>query len=417
MGKNQLQLCGIKKSFGNVRVLREINLSVEVGEFITLLGASGCGKTTTLRIIAGLEFPDEGRVLLSGADVTDLEPNKRDVNTVFQNYALFPHMAVEANISYSLKLKHMPKEEIRDKVAEALELVRLSGFEKRMPGELSGGQKQRVAIARAIVNKPKVLLLDEPLGALDLQLRKLMQIELKKLQRQLGITFIYITHDQEEALNMSDRIAVMRNGYLEQTGTAAEIYDKPRTSYVAAFVGNANVLTGLVTGFDENLVCFNCSGGSVKALLVSPESTDMKANVSDSAEQTPDKYPKKAYAVGDKITVAVRGENIEIFTDNNHDGIPAEIRDKRFAGGMLRITMWIRAEDSPENTAFVTASTETLRMPSGMPEIKNEAEKAETPPGFTELVASRHGINYPLVSGQRVRINWAPENAVPVEAN
>jgi len=227
-----LELSQIEKSFGDVRVLNGIDLSVRKGEFITLLGPSGCGKTTTLRIIAGLETPDSGRVFLAGKDVTDLEPNKRNVNTVFQNYALFPHMNVESNIAYSLKLKKVDKQTIAKTVKEALELVQLSGYEKRMPDELSGGQRQRVAIARAIVNQPAVLLLDEPLGALDLQLRHQMQIELKRLQKRLGVTFIYITHDQEEALNMSDRIAVMRDGKFEQIGTPAQVYDNPRTSYV-----------------------------------------------------------------------------------------------------------------------------------------------------------------------------------------
>jgi spermidine/putrescine transport system ATP-binding protein len=237
-----LRLDHIEKSFGDVKVLKDIDLDVKQGEFITLLGSSGCGKTTTLRIIAGLEIPDKGHVLLEGRDVTFDEPNKRNVNTVFQNYALFPHMDVKANIGYSLKLKHIDKSTISKTVEEALELVQLKGFEKRMPNELSGGQRQRVAIARALVNKPKVLLLDEPLGALDLQLRKQMQTELKRLQTHLGLTFIYITHDQEEAINMSDRIAVMHEGLIEQIGTPAQVYDRPRTSYVARFVAQPILL-------------------------------------------------------------------------------------------------------------------------------------------------------------------------------
>lgn len=242
MGESILQLRQIRKSFDNTEVLKGIDLEVEQGEFITLLGASGCGKTTTLRIIAGLELPDAGQVILEGQDITNREPNKRDVNTVFQNYALFPHMNVSDNIGYGLKIRKVPKAEIAERVEQALRLVQLEEYGKRMPDQLSGGQKQRIAIARAVINEPKVLLLDEPLGALDLKLRRQMQLELKRLQKQLGITFIYITHDQEEAINMSDRIGVMHEGILEQLGTPNEVYYQPQTSYVADFVGNANIL-------------------------------------------------------------------------------------------------------------------------------------------------------------------------------
>ena len=256
MAEVSLELKEIKKSFTEGEaVLDNISLEISKGEFITLLGSSGCGKTTTLRIIAGLEQPDAGSVWLDGREVTGLEPNQRDVNTVFQNYALFPHMNVAENIGYGLKLKKVPKSEIRKKVSRMLELVQLEGYEKRKPSELSGGQKQRVAIARALVNNPKILLLDEPLGALDLQLRRAMQIELKHLQKKLGITFIYITHDQEEAINMSDRIAVMRDGRIEQIGTPDEIYNHPKTSYVATFVGNANILHGVAESIQgENVI-------------------------------------------------------------------------------------------------------------------------------------------------------------------
>ena len=236
-----LSLENIEKSFDGEKVLKNISLDIGRGEFVTLLGSSGCGKTTTIRIVAGLLTPDSGKVVLNGKDITMLAPEKRDVNTVFQNYALFPHMNVEKNIGYGLKLKKMPANEIKAEVEKALSLVQLEGLEKRNPSQLSGGQKQRVAIARAIVNKPSVLLLDEPLGALDLMLRRQMQTELKKLQKALGITFIYITHDQEEALNMSSRIVVMRNGNIEQIGTPSEVYDTPKTAFVAEFVGGANL--------------------------------------------------------------------------------------------------------------------------------------------------------------------------------
>lgn len=236
-----LSLENIEKSFDGEKVLKNISFDIGRGEFVTLLGSSGCGKTTTIRIVAGLLTPDSGKVVLNGKDITMLAPEKRDVNTVFQNYALFPHMNVEKNIGYGLKLKKLPANEIKAEVEKALSLVQLEGFEKRNPSQLSGGQKQRVAIARAIVNKPSVLLLDEPLGALDLMLRRQMQTELKKLQKALGITFIYITHDQEEALNMSSRIVVMRNGNIEQIGTPREVYDTPKTAFVAEFVGGANL--------------------------------------------------------------------------------------------------------------------------------------------------------------------------------
>ena len=242
MGESILQLQQIRKSFADTEVLKGIDLEAGQGEFITLLGASGCGKTTTLRIIAGLELPDSGQVILEGHNITDWEPNKRDVNTVFQNYALFPHMNVADNVGYGLKIRKVPKAQIAERVERALRLVQLEEYKKRMPDQLSGGQKQRIAIARAVINEPKVLLLDEPLGALDLKLRRQMQLELKRLQKQLGITFIYITHDQEEAINMSDRIGVMHEGVLEQMGTPNEVYYRPRTSYVADFVGNANIL-------------------------------------------------------------------------------------------------------------------------------------------------------------------------------
>ncbi len=239
-----LELKNITKSFGEVEVLKGIDLYVEEGEFVTILGSSGCGKTTTIRIIAGLEELDEGLVLLCGQDVTALEPNRREVNTVFQSYALFPHMTVEANVGYGLKLKKVPRAEMKKRVTDALEMVQLIGYEKRKTQELSGGQRQRVAIARAIINRPKLLLLDEPLGALDLQLRRQMQEELKHLQKKLGMTFIYITHDQEEASFLSDRIVVMNEGRIEQVGTPKEIFEKPATEFVRQFIENSKLKIG-----------------------------------------------------------------------------------------------------------------------------------------------------------------------------
>ena len=224
MNDISLELRDIRKSFfKDEEVLKGISLTIRKGEFLTLLGPSGCGKTTTLRIIAGLELPDSGHVFLEGEDVTEWEPEKRNVNTVFQSYALFPHMTVGENIGYGLRLRRVPRKEVQQRVAEMLDMVQLPGFEKRKPSQLSGGQRQRVAIARSLINQPKVLLLDEPLGALDLQLRRAMQVELKNLQKKLGITFVYITHDQEEAANMSDRIGIMDHGQIVQLGRPNEV--------------------------------------------------------------------------------------------------------------------------------------------------------------------------------------------------
>ena len=247
MAESIVSLRHVNKYFGENHVLKDINLEIEEGEFLTLLGPSGCGKTTTLRLIAGFEDATDGIIEVQGDRVEDKEAYERDVNTVFQSYALFPHMTVYDNIGYGLKVKKVPKEEIKERVREMLELVQLMGFEGRKPDAMSGGQKQRVAIARALINNPKVLLLDEPLGALDLKLRKQMQIELKRLQQMLNITFVYVTHDQEEAMTMSDRIAVMKDGIIEQLASPREIYNKPATKFVADFIGESNIFSGIIT--------------------------------------------------------------------------------------------------------------------------------------------------------------------------
>ena len=394
MAEVSLELKEIKKSFTEGEaVLDNISLEISKGEFITLLGSSGCGKTTTLRIIAGLEQPDAGSVWLDGREVTGLEPNQRDVNTVFQNYALFPHMNVAENIGYGLKLKKVPKSEIRKKVSQMLELVQLEGYEKRKPSELSGGQKQRVAIARALVNNPKVLLLDEPLGALDLQLRRAMQIELKHLQKKLGITFIYITHDQEEAINMSDRIAVMKDGRIEQIGTPDEIYNHPKTSYVATFVGNANILHGVAESIQgENAIV---KIGNDRVIV----------KLETSQQDTEDTGAKQYLAAGERVTLAVRSENIllqetavigDTDTDNGDavdisvadggldahnknsvSGLQATVTEKNFAGGQLRVT---------------------LKLSDG-----------------TQLIASRYGIDASVAEGQTVRCSFLPTDAVLVD--
>ena len=389
-----LELKNIKKSFTpGEDVLDDICLTVARGEFVTLLGSSGCGKTTTLRIIAGLEQTDSGSVWINGQDVTKLPPDKRDVNTVFQNYALFPHMNVAENIGYGLKLRKVPRGEIKKKVAQMLELVQLEGYEKRKPSELSGGQKQRVAIARALVNNPKVLLLDEPLGALDLQLRRAMQIELKHLQKKLGITFIYITHDQEEAINMSDRIAVMKDGRIEQIGTPDEIYNHPKTSYVATFVGNANILHGVA----ENIQGENA--------IVKIGNDRVIVKLETSQQNTEDTGVKQYLSAGEKVTLAVRSENIllqetavigdtgtdyrdavdisvadgslDAHNKNSVSGLQATVTEKNFAGGQLRVT---------------------LKLSDG-----------------TQLIASRYGIDTFVAEGQTVRCSFLPTDAVLVD--
>ena len=256
MLENIIELRNLSKRYGDNQVLDNLSLDIKKNEFLTLLGPSGCGKTTTLKIIAGFEYADEGKVLFEEHDITDIPPYERQINTVFQKYALFPHMNIYENIAFRLKIKKMPKDEIDKKVKEMLKLVALEGFENRQVESLSGGQQQRVAIARALVNEPKVLLLDEPLGALDLKLRKEMQIELKKIQKKLGITFIFVTHDQEEALTMSDKIIVMNKGKIQQMGTPQDIYNEPENSFVARFIGESNIFDGVM--IDDYLVEF-CS--------------------------------------------------------------------------------------------------------------------------------------------------------------
>ncbi len=254
MGKKLIELQNINKSYNGTQILDDLNIYFNENKFLTLLGPSGCGKTTTLRLIGGFETPDSGRILFDGKDITDLAPNERKVNTVFQKYALFSHMTIAENIAFGLKISKKSKAYINDKVKYALKLVNLDGFENRSVDSLSGGQQQRIAIARAIVNEPKVLLLDEPLGALDLKLRQDMQYELIRLKNELGITFIYVTHDQEEALTMSDTIAVMNQGYIQQIGSPEDIYNEPCNAFVADFIGDSNIIDGVM--LEDRLVSF-----------------------------------------------------------------------------------------------------------------------------------------------------------------
>jgi spermidine/putrescine transport system ATP-binding protein len=246
-----IRLVGLTKRFDDVVAVDNVSLDIDRGHFFALLGPSGCGKTTTLRMIGGFEEPTDGRIELAGVDVASLPPYKRDVNTVFQSYALFPHLSIFENVAFGLRRRGVKGSELRSRVVEALELVGLAGLERRKPRQLSGGQQQRIALARALVNRPRVLLLDEPLGALDLKLRKEMQLELKRIQNEVGITFVHVTHDQEEAMTMADRIVLMDGGHIEQAGTPGELYERPRTPFVASFLGVSNLLDGVVVGDDR----------------------------------------------------------------------------------------------------------------------------------------------------------------------
>ena len=397
MSQPLIDLQHISKSFDGEMVLDDLSLSIKENSFVTLLGPSGCGKSTTLRIIGGFTPPDKGNVIFDGQDITKLPPNKRQLNTVFQKYALFPHMTIAENIAFGLKIKNKPKSYIDDKIKYALKLVNLSGFEKRDVTSLSGGQQQRIAIARAIVNEPRVLLLDEPLGALDLKLRQDMQYELIRLKNELGITFIYITHDQEEAINMSDTIAVMNHGRFEQIGTPDEIYNHPKTSYVATFVGNANILTGIVESIAEEEI-----DGTSAQITVRTDAGKVKVSMDTAATSDRGYFPQK----GEKVTIAVRSENIrfeenkknaqqstpnctsentqksvqepaEKNADDSCDGLTAEVIEKTFAGGQLRVV---------------------LKTSEGQ-----------------EIVASRYGIDTNVSVGEKVHCCFLPTDAVLVD--
>lgn len=312
MGKI-VEIEGVNKIYGSNHVVKDLNLSIEEGEFLTLLGSSGCGKTTTLRMIAGFEEPTSGTIMVEGERVEEKEPFERNVNTVFQSYALFPHKTIYDNIAYGLKMKKVPKAEIRERVTEMMEMVQLSGFEKRYPSQLSGGQKQRVAIARALINRPRVLLLDEPLGALDLKLRKQMQLELKRLQKKLNITFIYVTHDQEEALTMSDRIAVMHDGIIDQLASPTEIYEHPATKFVATFIGETNIYDGCITRIEDGIAVMTLENGAVSV-------------------KCPEDFSLLEYA-----TISVRPEKMK-FAASPVEGfeLEAQVKDYIYVGSVLK---------------------------------------------------------------------------------
>ena len=315
MAASIVSLRNVEKWYGNNHVVKDMNLEIEEGEFLTLLGPSGCGKTTTLRMIAGFEDATEGSIEVQGVRVEEKEPFQRDVNTVFQNYSLFPHMTVYDNVAYGPTIRKMPKDEIRRRVTEMLELVQMANYEKRKPEALSGGQKQRIAIARALINNPRVLLLDEPLGALDLKLRKQMQIELKRLQKKLGITFVYVTHDQEEAMTMSDRIAVMRDGVILQMGVPMEIYERPATRFVADFIGESNVLEGRVTGVEEGVLLVETPAGGVRCR-------------------------GRGFGVGDALCVAIRPEYLRVSREPVAGfSLPATVKDFIYMGALIKTSL------------------------------------------------------------------------------
>ncbi|MBM7562887.1 ABC transporter ATP-binding protein [Fusibacter tunisiensis] len=350
-----VSLIDVEKSFGKNKVVKKMNVEIKQGEFLTLLGPSGCGKTTTLRMIAGFEEASSGTIMVQGVSIEDKEPFERDVNTVFQNYALFPHMNVFDNVAYALKIKKKSKDEIAKRVNEMLELVQLQGYERRKPDELSGGQKQRVAIARALINNPKVLLLDEPLGALDLKLRKQMQVELKRLQKKLEITFVYVTHDQEEALTMSDRIAIMNEGVIEQLACPREIYERPLTKFVAGFIGESNIFDGKVVNVQDQLLVVETTAGIIRV-------------------------NGDGFEIGEKIHVSIRPEFIELSADPIEGfNLKGRIQDFIYMGTVVKTSI----------------------------ELKDKKE----------IKYSRFEKEDYIREGDSVNIGWNPERAVAIKAN
>ena len=337
MGGGEVKLVDLVKRFADVTAVAGINLEMQPGEFFSLLGPSGCGKTTTLRLIAGFERPDEGQILLDDADMAQVPPHKRNVNTVFQNYALFPHLNVFDNVAFGLRYKDVGKQEIKQQVGDSLALVRLEGMQKRRPSQLSGGQQQRVALARALILNPAVLLLDEPLGALDAKLRKALQIELKALQEEVGITFIYVTHDQEEALTMSDRLAVMSDGRVEQVGTPNEVYEEPRTTYVADFLGVSNLMDARAEGPAGNGRCkvrlgdFQLMAGQGESdargevrIVIRPERVGLEAQGAAGENRVPGMVERVVY-VGSILQVIVHlapGQTLQAWIQNQGEGLP-----------------------------------------------------------------------------------------------
>ena len=363
MPEIDVRLERVTKTFGETVAVDDLSIDIQEGEFFSLLGPSGCGKTTTLRMIGGFEEPTMGSVYLGGRDVTDLPPYKRDVNTVFQSYALFPHLDVYENVAFGLRRRKVDKSQIDDRVTSALKLVDLFGFEKRKPPQMSGGQQQRVALARALVNQPKVLLLDEPLGALDLKLRKQMQLELKRIQQEVGITFIYVTHDQEEAMTMSNQFAVMRRGRIEQIGGPEEVYESPATEFVAGFLGASNLLDGEIKGTSNGQTSITLSTGGV----VYADSSRITAGL------------------GPVVKVGVRPEKITIVGD---EGTVTEGRNS--VSGTLRMSTYIGVKY----------------------QFKVEGPGGHELTVYVQNLVSAGALPQP---GQKVRLEWLPEHTFVVE--
>ncbi|MDE7204205.1 MAG: ABC transporter ATP-binding protein [Lachnospiraceae bacterium] len=355
MGENIIELKHISRTFDDgFRVVDDFNLTVQRGEFVTFLGPSGCGKTTTLRMIAGFDKPTEGELLLNGEDIRDLPPNKRPINTVFQRYALFPHLNVFENVAFGLKLKKLPKADIVKKVQKALEMVDLEDFEDRGIQTLSGGQQQRIAIARAIVNEPEILLLDEPLGALDLKMRKEMQLELKGMHEKLGITFIYVTHDQEEALTMSDKIVVMSEGKIQQIGTPEDIYNEPKNAFVADFIGESNIFSGIMTGKCRVRFCgaeFECvddvEHGTMIDAVVRPEDVTITT-------------PEQGIIRGTVTSVIFKGVHYEITVQSGKNEIVIQSTRKAELNAVVGLYI------EPEGIHIMLAENTINRIESGL---------------------------------------------------
>ena len=388
--ENIIELKNISRIFDDgFKAVENFNLEVKRGEFVTFLGPSGCGKTTTLRMIAGFDLPTEGEILLNGKEISKLPPNERPINTVFQRYALFPHMNIFENIAFGLKLKKLPKEEIRKKVKKVLELVDLEGFEKRSVSTLSGGQQQRVAIARALVNEPEILLLDEPLGALDLKMRKEMQLELKAMHDELGITFIYVTHDQEEALTMSDKIVVMNEGKIQQIGAPEDIYNEPQNAFVADFIGESNIFNGIMTG---NMTA-RFAGGLFQCVDDVPEGTNIMAVVRP--EDIEITLPDKGQIHGKVSSVIFKGIHYEITVQSGRYEVVIQSTKSAEVGSEVGMRV------EPDGIHIMTADDDRNIFPVDMNKNHRlEFNGQELHTSLTQLIKGSHrNDNKELVDG------------------